>query len=71
MRHGLFSLHRPNPERVEADFAVLAEPSRRLSGVEDWVFVYDDVFLKSLFRVWHRIGLRSGAKKRSKTNGRD
>ena len=28
----LFALHVPNPERVEADFAVLAELSRGLSG---------------------------------------
>jgi len=32
MRRELFALHLPNPERVEADYAVLAELSRGLSG---------------------------------------
>jgi SpoVK/Ycf46/Vps4 family AAA+-type ATPase len=32
MRRELFALHLPNPERVRADFAVLAELSRGLSG---------------------------------------
>jgi len=32
MRRELFALHPPNPERVQADYAVLAELSRRLSG---------------------------------------
>ena len=34
MRRELFSLHLPNPERVTADYAVLAEPLRGLSGGE-------------------------------------
>ncbi len=32
MRRELFALHLPNPERVQADYAVLAELSRGLSG---------------------------------------
>uniref|UniRef100_UPI003783F767 hypothetical protein n=1 Tax=Prosthecobacter sp. TaxID=1965333 RepID=UPI003783F767 len=32
MRRELFALHLPNPDRVEADYAVLAELSRGLSG---------------------------------------
>ncbi len=32
MRRELFSLHLPNPDRVTADYAVLAELSRGLSG---------------------------------------
>jgi hypothetical protein len=32
MRKELFALHLPNPERVRADFAVLADLSRGLSG---------------------------------------
>jgi SpoVK/Ycf46/Vps4 family AAA+-type ATPase len=32
MRRELFALHLPNPDRVKADFAVLAELSRGLSG---------------------------------------
>jgi hypothetical protein len=32
MRRELFSLHLPNPERVTADYAVLASLSRGLSG---------------------------------------
>ena len=32
MRRELFALHLPNPERVEADYAVLAELSKGLSG---------------------------------------
>jgi ATP-dependent 26S proteasome regulatory subunit len=32
MRRELFSLHLPNPERVQADYAVLAGLSRGLSG---------------------------------------
>jgi ATP-dependent 26S proteasome regulatory subunit len=32
MRRELFALHLPNPERVRADYAVLAELSRGLSG---------------------------------------
>jgi SpoVK/Ycf46/Vps4 family AAA+-type ATPase len=32
MRRELFALHLPNPERVKADYAVLAEQSRGLSG---------------------------------------
>ncbi len=32
MRRELFALHLPNPERVEADYAVLAGLSRGLSG---------------------------------------
>lgn len=32
MRRELFALHLPNPDRVRADFAVLAEQSRGLSG---------------------------------------
>jgi hypothetical protein len=32
MRRELFALHLPNPSRVEADYAVLAELSRGLSG---------------------------------------
>ena len=32
MRRELFALHLPNLERVEADYAVLAELSRGLSG---------------------------------------
>jgi len=32
MRRELFTLHLPNPERVQADFVVLAELSRGLSG---------------------------------------
>ena len=32
MRRELFAFHLPNPERVEADYAVLAELSRGLSG---------------------------------------
>ncbi len=32
MRRELFALHLPNPERVKADYAVLAELSRGLSG---------------------------------------
>jgi hypothetical protein len=31
MRRELFSLHLPNPDRVQADYAVLAELSRGLS----------------------------------------
>ena len=31
-RHALFALHLPNPERVRADYAVLAELSKGLSG---------------------------------------
>jgi len=32
MRRELFALHLPNPERVTADYAVLAELSRGFSG---------------------------------------
>ena len=32
MRRELFALHLPNPERVKADYAVLAELSKGLSG---------------------------------------
>jgi hypothetical protein len=32
MHRELFTLHLPNPERVQADYAVLAELSRGLSG---------------------------------------
>lgn len=32
MRRDLFALHLPNPDRVRADYAVLAELSRGLSG---------------------------------------
>jgi ATP-dependent 26S proteasome regulatory subunit len=32
MRRELFSLHLPNPDRVTADYAVLAELSKGLSG---------------------------------------
>ncbi len=32
MRRELFALHLPNPDRVEADYAVLAGLSRGLSG---------------------------------------
>jgi hypothetical protein len=32
MRRELFALHLPNPDRVKADYAVLAELSRGLSG---------------------------------------
>jgi hypothetical protein len=32
MRRELFALNLPNPERVEADFAILAALSRGLSG---------------------------------------
>ncbi len=32
MRRELFALHLPNPDRVEADYAVIAELSRGLSG---------------------------------------
>jgi hypothetical protein len=32
MRRELFALHLPNPERVEADYAILAALSRGLSG---------------------------------------
>ena len=32
MRRELFALHLPNPERVQADYAVLAELSKGLSG---------------------------------------
>jgi ATP-dependent 26S proteasome regulatory subunit len=32
MRRELFALHLPNPDRVQADYAVLAEQSRGLSG---------------------------------------
>jgi SpoVK/Ycf46/Vps4 family AAA+-type ATPase len=32
MRRELFALHLPNPDRVEADYAVLSELSRGLSG---------------------------------------
>jgi hypothetical protein len=32
MRRELFALHLPNPDRVTADYAVLAELSRGLSG---------------------------------------
>ena len=32
MRRELFALHLPNPDRVEADYAVLSEQSRGLSG---------------------------------------
>jgi ATP-dependent 26S proteasome regulatory subunit len=32
MRRELFALHLPNPDRVEADYAVLAELSKGLSG---------------------------------------
>ena len=32
MRRELFALHLPNPERVRADYAVLAQQSRGLSG---------------------------------------
>ncbi len=32
MRRELFAHHLPNPDRVRADYAVLAELSRRLSG---------------------------------------
>ena len=32
MRRELFALHLPNPDRVQADYAVLAELSRSLSG---------------------------------------
>jgi hypothetical protein len=32
MRRELFALHLPNPERVTAEYAVLAELSRGLSG---------------------------------------
>jgi hypothetical protein len=32
MRRELFALHLPNPDRVEADYAVLSELSKGLSG---------------------------------------
>ena len=32
MRRELFALHLPNPDRVEADYAILSELSRGLSG---------------------------------------
>ena len=32
MRRELFTLHLPNPDRVRADYAVLAELSRGISG---------------------------------------
>ena len=32
MRRELFALHLPNPDRVKADYAVLAELSKGLSG---------------------------------------
>ena len=32
MRRELFALHLPNPDRVQADYAVLAELSKGLSG---------------------------------------
>jgi hypothetical protein len=32
MRRELFSLHLPNPDRVTADYAILAELSKGLSG---------------------------------------
>jgi hypothetical protein len=32
MRRELFALHLPNPDRVTADYAVLSEQSRGLSG---------------------------------------
>jgi ATP-dependent 26S proteasome regulatory subunit len=32
MRRELFALHLPNPDRVQADYAVLSEQSRSLSG---------------------------------------
>jgi hypothetical protein len=32
MRRELFALHLPNPKRVRADYAILAELSRGLSG---------------------------------------
>jgi hypothetical protein len=32
MRRELFALHLPNPDRVEADYAALAELSKGLSG---------------------------------------
>jgi hypothetical protein len=32
MRRELFALHLPNPDRVQADYAVLAELSRGFSG---------------------------------------
>ncbi len=32
MRRELFALHLPNPDRVDADYAVLAELSKGLSG---------------------------------------
>ena len=32
MRRELFALHLPNPDRVQADYAVLSEQSRGLSG---------------------------------------
>jgi hypothetical protein len=32
MRRELFALHLPNPDRVKADYAVLADLSRGLSG---------------------------------------
>jgi SpoVK/Ycf46/Vps4 family AAA+-type ATPase len=32
MRRELFALHLPNPDRVQADYEVLAELSRRLSS---------------------------------------
>jgi ATP-dependent 26S proteasome regulatory subunit len=32
MRRELFALHLPNPDRVQADYAVIAELSRGLSG---------------------------------------
>ena len=32
MRRELFALHLPNPDRVQADYAVLSELSRGLSG---------------------------------------
>jgi SpoVK/Ycf46/Vps4 family AAA+-type ATPase len=32
MRRELFALHLPNPDRVQADYAVLADLSRGLSG---------------------------------------
>jgi hypothetical protein len=32
MRRELFALHLPNPDRIQADYAVLAELSKGLSG---------------------------------------
>jgi ATP-dependent 26S proteasome regulatory subunit len=55
MRRDLFALHLPNPERVEADYAVLAELSRGLSGGDILNICVNAVYSGSRMQI-QRIG---------------